>query len=123
LKLYKTIRENDGEWDMKPYSIFPCDSKMKLTMEEEKVRQHLSADMNMLSCGSGCATKKEYLKLYRAKNKDELIKSTKQYREQHKDIINEKKRQKITCECGCDVNKYYLSTHRKSTKHINLMKK
>ena len=139
-KLYKTIRQNDGEWDMKAYSIFPCNSKMELSIEEERVRQLLKADMNMKSCGTGLVglTKSEYKKQYREKNRDyhieksnqyreqnrdELNKKKKQYREQNRDELNEKQRQKVTCECGCDVNKVNLSTHRKTKKHLLLMEK
>jgi len=136
-KLYKNIRDNDGEWDMQPHSIFPCVSKMELTIEEERVRQLLTADMNSHSCWSGLAKsdyKKqwyeqhrdeitEYNKQYREQHRDEICEQKKQYREQHRDEINEKFRQKVTCECGCVVNKYNLSRHRKTTKHILLMEK
>jgi len=110
-KLYKTIRDNDGEWDMQPHSIFPCVSKLELLIEEERVRQLLTADMNSNSCGTGL-TIPDYKKQH-----------NKQYREQNRDEINEKQRQKITCECGCVVNKDGLSRHRKTTKHILLMEK
>jgi len=121
-KLYKTIRDNAGEWDMKPHSIFPCVSKLELTIEEERVRQLLTADMNSHSCGSGL-TKSDYDKQYREQHRDETTEYNKQYREQHRDEHNEKKRQKVTCECGCDVVKYNLSRHRKSPKHFLLMEK
>ena len=121
-KLYKTIRRNDSEWDMQPHSIFPCVSKLELTIEEERVRQLLTADMNSHSCGTGL-TMSEYMKQYREQNRDEINEKMKQYREQNRDEINEKQRQKVTCECGCDVAKYYLSVHRKSKKHHLLMEK
>ena len=111
IKLYKTIRDNDGEWDMQPHSIFPCVSKLELLIEEERVRQLLTADMNSNSCGTGL-TGPEYKKQH-----------NKQYREQNRDEINEKQRQKITCECGCVVNKDGLTRHRKRPKHILLMEK
>jgi hypothetical protein len=84
LKLYKTIRENNYEWVMRPYSKYPCKDKLELTIEEEKVRQLLKADLNMCACSSGL-TKKEYLKQYREEHKNELKKKGKQYREEHKD--------------------------------------
>jgi len=136
-KLYKTIRDNDGEWDMQPHSIFPCVSKLELTIEEERVRQLLTADLNMVKCGSGLA-KSDYGKQYREQHRDELIEKSKQYREQnrdeireykkqyreqHREELREKGRQKVTCECGCDVAKYCLTKHRKTTKHILLMEK
>jgi hypothetical protein len=120
-KLYKTIRDNDGEWDMQPHSIFPCNSKLELSIEEERVRRLLNADMNMKSCGTGLVglTKSDYDKQYHEQNRDERS----QYYEQHKDEYNKKRRQKITCECGCDVNNGCLSRHHKSKKHILLMEK
>jgi len=137
IKLYKTIRDNDGEWDMQPHSIFPCGSKMELTIEEERIRQLLNADMNSNSCGTGLTGpeyKKQYYDQYKDKyteykkqwyeqNRDEHNETMKQYYDQHREEINEKKRKKVTCECGCDVTKPYLSTHRNTTKHILLMEK
>jgi len=134
VKLYKTIRDNDGEWDMKAHSIFPCNSKMELTIEEERVRQLLTADMNSHSCGSGLNGltipdyKKQYYEQHRdeiteykkqwyEQNKDEHSEKMKHYYEQHRGEINEKYRQKVTCECGCVVNKSSLSVHLKSPKH------
>jgi len=119
-KLYKTIRDNDGEWDMQPHSIFPCVSKLELTIEEERIRQLLNADMNSNSCGTvltGPEYKKQHNKQYNEQHRDEICEQKKQYYEQHRDEIKEKKRQKVTCECGCDVTKYNLSRHRKSPKH------
>ena len=124
LKLYKTIRENDGEWDMQPYSKYPCNSKLELTIEEERVRQHLKADLNGKSCGSEL-TKKEYMKQYNERlddqKKDKVREKKKQWYEQNKDKINEQKRQKITCECGCVVLKRCLTQHRKRPKHLKLI--
>jgi hypothetical protein len=151
--IYKTIRANECEWDMQPYSIFPCNSKIELTIEEERIRRLLKADMNTRMCGSECSTKKQYYKQYNdqhkdeikkykkqyyeehkdekkeydkqyhKEHKDELNKKHKQYHKEHKDELNKKKKQKVTCECGCIVAKGYLSQHRKTKKHINFMEK
>lgn len=43
----------------------------------------------------------------------------KKYREKHKDKLNEK----VLCECGCNVNKYNLSRHKKTKKHLELILK
>jgi len=149
LKLYKTIRENSGEWDMQPYSQYPCNSKLELTIEEEKIRQLLKADMNINSCGSGCSTRKEYskqyteqnkdkIKQYKDKHKDEIKQYCEQYYEKNKNILNEykkhwydqnknkiseKNKQKVTCACGCVIVKRCLTQHRRTKKHINLMEK
>jgi hypothetical protein len=153
LKLYKTIRENNYEWVMRPYSKYPCKDKLELTIEEERIRQLLKADLNMYVCACGCSTKKEYQKQYREEHKDEnkeyikqyyeehkdeideyrkqyreenknkISEQKKQWYEQHKDKISEKALQKVTCECGCVVTKGNLTRHRKSKNHINLMEK
>ena len=150
-KLYKIIRENDGLWDMHPYSKYPCNDIVEQGIEEERVRQLLKADLNSQSCGSGCSTDKERKKQYRdqnkdkhreydkqyyEQNKDKITERINQYRDQNKDKINEQKKQfykqnkdkirekaqqKITCECGYVVSKAHLSRHRNSKKHINFM--
>ena len=137
-KLYKIIRANEGIWDMQPYSKYPCKDILELTIEEERVRQLLKADLNSHCCASGCSTKKEYHKQYTEQHKDEKKEYDKQYREQHKDErkeqkkqwyeeykdeIREKRRQKVTCECGCLVSRHALYKHRKTKKHINFMEK
>ena len=132
-KIYKTIRGNNHEWDMQPYSQYPCNSKIQLRIEEERVRQLLKADLNMCACSSGCS-RNEYVKQYTEQHKDnrkqyyeenknEISEQKKQYYEEHKDEINEKRRQKVTCECGCIVTRYALAQHRRSKKHIDLMEK
>ena len=121
-KIYKTIRENNYEWVMRPYSKYSCKDKLELTIEEERVRQLLKADLNSQSCGTGL-TEKEYFKQYREEHKNILNEYIKQYNEEHKDELNEKKRQKITCECGCIVTKNNLARHSKSKKHIIFMEK
>ena len=150
-KIYKTIRENDSEWDMQPYSKYPCKDKLELTIEEEKVRQLLKADLNSKSCGTGCSTKKErkkqyyeqnknkiderhkqyyeqnknelmeYQKQYYETNKDKIKERNKQYQKTNKDKISKRNNQKVTCECGCIVLKLCLTQHRKTKKHLKLI--
>lgn len=137
LKLYKTIRDNDWNWDMKPYKEYPCENKTQLIIEEERIRCDLNSDLNINSCGTGLS-REEYDKQYRNKNKDKiveqkkqnyiqnkdkLLEQQKQYNFKNKDKISEQKRQKTTCQCGCIVNKSDLPRHKKSNKHIKLMEK
>ena len=67
-KLYKTIRENGGEWDMKPYKEYPCENKTQLVIEEERVRCELNADLNNNRCYTGLSSI-EYNKQYNIENK------------------------------------------------------
>lgn len=143
-KLYKTIRENGCEWDMKPHKEFPCENKTQLAIEEERVRVEMNADLNILSCYGFDG---DYYKNYRQKNKDKLNQKNKdyyiknkenkkQYRlnnievvkekgkhhyEKNKEEILEKMKEKTICECGCKITKGGMTRHIKSAKHIKLM--
>jgi hypothetical protein len=71
-------------------------------------------------------------KQYYEKNKEQITQKNKQYFEENKDKnkeyyeknkdkINEKRKEKIECECGCEVRKDALSKHKKTAKHQQLM--
>jgi hypothetical protein len=49
-KLYKTIRDNDYEWDMKPYKKVICYDRLELNIQEELTRTKLNADLNTYKC-------------------------------------------------------------------------
>ena len=57
---------------------------------------------------------KEHIKEYHENNKEHL---KEYYKEYHKNYGS----QKITCECGCEITRGSLSSHKKTTKHINLL--
>ena len=86
-KLYQTIRANEKVWDMQLHSEYPCNSKIEMRIEEERVRQELKADLNMVSCyGIDIDKQKQYVKEYQKKNKDRLNDYTKLWaREYRKD--------------------------------------
>jgi hypothetical protein len=117
-KLYKTIRENDGGWDMQPHKLFPCKNKMEMRIEEERFRVELNADLNMLSC---YGLKKNYHFEYRQKNKELIIERNKKYMANNKELIIEKGKEKVTCECGCEICKRQLKRHQKTKKHLEMM--
>jgi len=71
---------------------------------------------------------KEYNKKYRLGNALEIKEQRKQYYQEHKEEIKEyrkknidKEKEKITCECGCEIGRYNFSKHLITKKHINLM--
>ena len=41
----------------------------------------------------------------------------------NKEQIKEKRKEKICCECGCEISRINLRRHRTSKKHIDLMNK
>ena len=121
LNIYKIIRENDGEWDMQPYSKYPCKDKLELTIEEERIRQLLKADLNSRCCWRGCATRKKYEKQWNEKNKDKISEYAKQYREKHKNEISEKGKQYYK-EHKNEINKrhkQYNDQHKDEKKELN----
>jgi len=118
--LYKNIRDNNDEWEMKPYSEFPCKNKMEMNIEEERIRRELNADLNIRSCyGFDKEKKKEYQqnnkekiaeqrkehyqnnkekiavyqKEYQQKNKKKVCEWEKRYRENNKEKIAERKKE------------------------------
>lgn len=80
LLLYKTIIQNDSEWDMQPYKLFPCKNKMEMRIEEERCRIELNADLNTkvchkiynqpkTTCECGCVCNNDYLEKHQKTKK------------------------------------------------------
>ena len=66
---------------------------------------------------------KEKDAIYYEANKESIKEKVNIYREANRESIREKQKEKITCECGCIVNKNHLARHKKSNKHINFIEK
>ena len=56
------------------------------------------------------------------KNRDKTLERKKQHRVKNQDTIKEKQKTKMTCECGCIVNKTNFARHRKTNNHLELLK-
>lgn len=152
-KLYQNIRENNDEWEMKPYSEFPCKNKIEMTIEEERVRRELNADLNSYSCyGRDKEGDCEKLKQYRQankekvnawnkksyeKNKEKRLQYAKEYREKNIEYVKQKGQEYrdknheilkayfstiVNCPCGCSVRRSSIDRHKKTKKHLKLMK-
>jgi hypothetical protein len=62
-------------------------------------------------------------KEYRKQNKEIIAEKKKEYLEKNKEEIYAKKKERITCEiCNCLVPRRHISTHRKTQKHLSLLK-
>ena len=60
--------------------------------------------------------------MYPEENKEHITEMKKKYREGNKEKNYTKKLEEVPCECGCNISRVHLSRHRKTTKHINMMK-
>jgi hypothetical protein len=66
---------------------------------------------------------KMYKKKYRDANGDKIKEYNKKYCEENADKIKEYRSQIITCECGCEITRHYLTRHLKNDTHKNRMQK
>jgi len=64
---------------------------------------------------------KEYNQNYYNNNKEKRAQQQKQYRQANKDIISEKKKIKMTCECGSVITKDVFARHCRSKKHQSFL--
>ena len=65
---------------------------------------------------------KETRKKYREDNKDKIKEFMKKYREDNKDKIKKHEFTIIQCDCGVQIIRKGLSRHKKTTKHLDIMK-
>ena len=87
--LYQTIRENDGEWDIKVVVEFPCNTKQEKTIEEERLRILLGANLNGYKCHTTKEERTEYMRLFslnyrNGDKRDEMLKAKKEWYENNK---------------------------------------
>ena len=94
-KVYKKIRENNGQYEINIYDDNLSLNKTELCIYEEKVRLLLGATLN----GKRAYATEE---------------QSKQQKRENAGVPHK-------CECGCFVRIDNIIRHRKSTKHINLM--
>ena len=109
-KLYKTIRANDGEWELTIYDDNLSISKKELRIREEELRVLLGATLNEMRAYTSKETKDKekvnWIANWRINNKEQYL---------------QKNRETIICECGVEITKRNLGRHRTSAKHIKLM--
>lgn len=100
-KVYRAIRENNGEWQMEIYEKYPCNNDDDLRMEEERIRKLLNAELNTNRCRSGL-TKQEYSKMWYSKNRERDL---------------ERRKIKFACPlCGCRTDNRNMAKHQKTAK-------
>ena len=109
-KLYQFIRENGNidNWDIIEIEKNEYDDKNEVDLKERFWIKELNANLNIQIPSR---TRKERNKEYRDKNKDRLKDYKKEYREKNK----------ITCECGCEIFNGNLARHFRTKKHIDYL--
>ncbi len=123
LQVYVMIRANGG-WDnfeMKPVKEFPCDNVIQLTIEEERLRKELQANLNTRRAFVSEEEAKELRQKYRDENKAEIQKyyqdhktEAKKYRQEHKTEMNEYAKQYREDPIHAATNKEYLRKYRET---------
>ena len=89
--VYVMIRANGG-WDafeMKPVKEYPCENKIQIIIEEERIRKEMDANLNAKKAHITEEEKQEYKKNYNQQNKEHITEYKKEYRQQTKEEILE----------------------------------
>ena len=124
LSVYQFIRANGGweNWEVVQIEKYSCETKAEL---ETRERYHLETLGATLNCKVPTRTKKEYYKdnfeAISERHKQYNLKNPeyqKQYRQDNREVLLEKRSKKINCECGTVVCKNYILRHRRTQKHI-----
>jgi len=136
----KILEKNDYKIEL--IKDYPCNNLWELEEEEAKyIRNNKCINRNIPHrtyqerYEDNKEKFKEYQKKYREENKEKLkeyeknrknkkerSENMKKYRDDNKEKLSKQKKERVECECGSIVNRSDLSRHRKSKKHINLMK-
>ena len=150
LKVYQFIRENGNwdNWNMVLIEYFSCETELELGRREDYWKQELQASLNSQSppihenkeersklwYQANKEKRAEQTKIWYEKNKEQYLKKVKKWSEANKErkaelskLLYEKNKeqinQKITCECGCVLNKGSKSRHEKTAKHKSILEK
>jgi len=139
IKVYKFIRDTGGweNWDMILVEEYPCENKLQKEKRErywiDELKPNLNTylpvrvKVNFKSHIPG-VTEEEFYKLnqeYKKKQQDIKRKNNSEKlkeKEEKQKEKSEKLKEKITCECGCVINRASMYSHIKdSVKHKKRM--
>ena len=123
--LYKVIR-NTGGWENFEISLikeYACDDKAELRQEEQRCIDALQPTLNELRAYNSKEDIKYFNKIRYDANIEENRRKKTIYYGENKELILEKMKTKMTCECGREFRKGEIARHRKTKIHIKLMNK
>ena len=122
--VYVMIRANGG-WDnfeMNPVKEFPCENKIQLVIEEERIRKEMNANLNTKRAyrteEEKQEQKQEQKKKWAEKNKEEIKEYVKEYKEEHKEEIKEQSK-KYRESHKEDIKKYHQKRYLENKEKIN----
>ncbi len=139
-----------GGWNnfkMKPVKEFPCDNNIQLTIEEERIRVEMQANLNTnrayRSPEQNQEYNREYYREYRQTHKEAISEYQQEYHQRNKEVLNEQKKEyyqthkedtnkahkkyyqthkkHLKCECGSTVFNKCMSLHLQSKKHLKFI--
>lgn len=112
LPLYQKIRETGGftNWDMILIENYPCASKHELHARERELVEDLHANLNIVVPG-------RTIEQYYNDNRAQIQETDRKRYQAKKEIISEKMRVKMMCECGSEFRRSAKARHYKTEKH------
>jgi len=105
--VYKNIISNNGIYKIEIYCNVNCRDKRHLEFFEEQYRIILGANLNMNKC---------------FRTTEDKNKSSRNFYNTNKDIINIKRNEKFICECGVISTLRNKSRHFKTQRHLKYIK-
>jgi hypothetical protein len=116
LKIYKTIRDNEGwaNWSMLTIEKYPCKDVHEACARERYYYEQLNSTLNI-------RFPQRDQKEYREMHKEKILEYSKSYKLSNKEQIKIKRSKLSVCECGLERNHNNRSHHLKSKTHNDLM--
>lgn len=124
--LYKKINNDWDNWFIELYENYPCNNKQELLKREGEVTRQIGN----LNKQIASRTKSQYYednketlyekqKIWNMVNNEKKNNYAKKYRDNNKENIEDKAREKIKCNCGSIIRRDSLWRHQQSIKCIN----
>ena len=125
-KLYKTIRDNNNEFDMELLYEYECYTDTELRIEERRCYDELKPNLNSQRPYISKEEKIERVKQYYSKNKESRLEYQNQYKNRENVLERQKKlrdNKKYICGCGSSVinQNWHIKNHAQTEKHKNYL--
>ena len=129
LKIYKTIRENEGwdNWSMIEIEKYPCNDKNEACSRERHWYEQLNSNLNTYRPMITNEELKIAKKAYKQTDKYQEVAKIygKKHREENKEYYDEKNKQMtsivLDCPCGSHCSYKHKARHERTKKHIDNM--